>query len=367
MSKSCSTIAIAGGGWSPNIGNGFFNLGTMHVLRQAMPEAKIVFASDQPAYWNFVRHTTPKNSLKTMDYIEADYLVLHGSVLTSRFPTMWSESLSRLRERETKLVFISSGLFDYSEEEIAICRAYLKKYPPYLLVARDQVTYENFHDLAEYSYSGIDSAFFVPDVYQPLKLDLPPYLVLNFDKYTEPRLSIDKNSKPSDLIYEGPELRQSRKFEFAGDVWQAHFPTIRYHLSRRLQKFYPYIAGPLRLHGTGPTHVNGYMIVRTDHQINPMLVSKVFSGPNTFASDIPETYLSLYAQAAGVFSDRIHACVVTLAYGNHAMLFSQSGRARVLERIGAHEISKKPTKISQEYLAEEKKAMLDFIKSVPFS
>ena len=91
------TIAVVGGGWSTNVGNGFYNLGTIHILKQIFPEDRIVLLSDQEAYWDFRNHKTPTNSLRFLDHIRPDYIVLHGCFLTKYFPAMWEKTFQLLQ------------------------------------------------------------------------------------------------------------------------------------------------------------------------------------------------------------------------------------------------------------------------------
>lgn len=360
-------IIVAGGGWSTNIGNSLFNLGTLYILNQVLPQAEVILLSDQPAYLDFFRHKTPKNSLKIFNYVSPDYIVLHGSVLQRRFPQIWSESLDIMRKKGTKIIFISAGLSDYTDLEIEICKRYLKRNPPFLFISRDSETFKHFFHLAKYSYDGIDSAFFLPEVFSPIEIDLPPYIIFNFNKYTEPKVSIIYDDAA--LISEqnqSKELVRSRMFYFLGKMWKVEFPLIKYYISKQLQKFYPYMEALFPFCNRRSTYIGDYMIVRTDHQINPIFLRKVFRGPHTYVWDTPYTYLCLYANTTVTFSDRVHACVATLAYGKPAMLFSQSGRSRILNRIGAQDIYRQPTTVSQAKLSEEKKSLLNYLKSIPF-
>jgi hypothetical protein len=92
----------------------------------------------------------------------------------------------------------------------------------------------------------------------------------------------------------------------------------------------------------------------------------MYRAPTSFTWDLPDPYLALYAHAALVLSDRVHACVAALAYGRPAMLFSKSPRALILERVGANRIEQRPITISQDELRGEKEKMIRFLRSIPF-
>ncbi len=357
-------VIVAGGGWSTNVGNAFFNMGTLHILRTVLPDAPVFLLSDQPANLD-LRRKAPANSLNIFHHIDADLVVLHGSVLTRYLPRIWGESFKRLRERGTRLVFISSGLFEYSEPEIKVCRQFLEQNRPFLFVSRDSDTYEYFGDLAEHSYNGIDSAFFLPKMFTPTGLGLPPYIAVNFDKAPEPTITCLANSGCRQRT-DAPAANGSVQFELNGNCWRVSFPAFRQRLARRLGKFYPYFESLIPFQRSRSEFAGDRLIVRLDHQFNPVYLRKIFRSPNSFCWDIPDPYLCLYANAELTLTDRIHAALVTLAYGKPAMLFSRSGRARILERVGVGGMDREPVFLNQSRVEEERNNMLRFLGQVPF-
>jgi hypothetical protein len=186
------TVAIPIG-WSTNIGNAFFAEGIKYVLERAIPNCRAVLLTDQAAFLNLMpgrnyRHE-PRNSLRYLDHIRPDYVVLAGSCLTEQFPRIWGESFRHLCQAGTKVLLIGAGRYDHTAKEIEVCRNLLKQYPPYVFISRDHKTYEVFRDVSKHSYDGIDCAYFV-QVFQPIRTDLPPYIILNFDKTPEPLIRV---------------------------------------------------------------------------------------------------------------------------------------------------------------------------------
>lgn len=367
--------------WSPNIGNAFFALGIQHALTTAVPNAQVTLMSDQAAYLNFVPlisyRQEPKNSLRYLEHIRPDYLVLSGSLLTQQFPTVWGETLEKLCSAGTKLLLIGVGYYDYSDSERQVCRSLLERFRPFVFISRDRVTFQDLHDVADYAYDGLDGAYFLPEMYQPVATSLPPYVVINFDKIPEPILGIDSVAREISLNGNGSNgngnngngnghEEAERCFEFQGQKWKATFPRMRYAAARYMSKSFGHLMGPLGLYGSTQSTIGEYTIVRTDHQLNPVVTSRIFRGPNAFAGDVPYSYLNLYSQTQLTLSDRIHAVLATLAYGKPAMLFSKSGRAHILERIGAEEVTKRPITLDLSRLEQEKAAQLEFLRSVPF-
>lgn len=354
-------------GWSPNIGNAFFALGAQYALRKAIPGGRVEMTSDQAAYLNFLPGPSyrkePRNSLRYLDYVRPDYIVLAGSLLTAQFPRVWEQSFEKLHRAGVKTILLGVGYYDYSDEERRICRELLQKFPPHVLVSRDRRTYEDLKDVAEYAYDGLDNAYFLPDVYQPIPSDMPPYITLNFDKTPEPGIRLISDSE--NVAAHAPHIAY---FDFENKKWEVRFPRIRLAISRMsgLSKAYGFISAPLGLHGTRQSHVGDWMIVRTEHQFNPISKRRIFRGPNAFAGDLPYVYLDLYAQTTLTLSDRIHAVLATLVYGKPAMLFSRSGRALILERVGADSVTQKPILLDLDLVREEKEKELQFLQSIPF-
>lgn len=353
-------------GWSPNIGNAFFALGIQWLLERAIPGARVELFSDQAAYLNLVpgpyyRHE-PRNSIRYLDYIRPDYIVLAGSLLTDQFPRIWEDSLKVLYEAGTKILLIGVGHYDYSPTEIKRCREILTRYRPFVFISRDHRTFENLHDIADYTYDGIDGAYFMPDVFQPMETALSPYIVLNFDKTPEPWVEI----LACDSLQPKTSFSQIVDFHFEEREWLVQFSKLRLQVARLLGKGASFIMGPLGLYGTHQAQVDEFRIVRTDHQLNPIMPRRIFRGPNAFAGDIPYTYLNIYAQTELTLTDRVHAALVTMAYGCPAMLISQSGRASIIERVGGGDVTRQPTRLDMGVLDREKQSLIDFLQSIPW-
>ena len=352
---SATTIAIVAGYWSTNIGNSFFQLGAEYVLKRAFPEARVVLVADQPGYYN-VRQGNPRNALIPLEYMPIDYLVILGPFLRPEYEVIWSSTIEKLLARNVRIMVLSAGMMDYSAELIEKSRHWLAKIRPYVLTTRDEETYRNFADLAEFAFNGIDVAFFLSDVYEPMPLEMKEYVVFNFDKIPEPYVNVSDNQEHTG--------KADYEFQFKNKVWQVRFPSLRTLLSRRSRIFS--FAEPLLWRGHPyPKQIDGMRIIRTDHRFNPLILRKAYRGPNSFVLDIPWPYLDIYSQATCTFSNRVHACVAALAYGKPAMLFSKTPRARLLQRVGVNEITQRPSLVSSERLQEEKRALLDFLSRIP--
>lgn len=342
-------IGFVGGFWSTNIGNSFFNLGAEHILRKVFPEDNVVMIADQPGYWTFwnKKKGNPKNALDLIGSYDLDYLFLLGPCLTTTFGSIWKESLRKLYSRGTRVGIISAGQMKYSEEEIYSAKQVLKEFPPFLISTRDKRTYENFAQVCPNTYCGIDAAFFVSDVYEPVKINIGKFLVMNFDKLPEPYLI---------------ESKDSGTLEIDNTRFQLKFPKLRKWLGDKSDAF-SYLLSFLP-ERTKDGLFGEYTIVRTNNRYNPMFVRRVYKYPNSFASDVPYSYLNLHSNAAMTITDRVHSCVASIVYGKPAMLFKKTGRSGLLDRVGAQEIQSRPVTIDLHELDLEKGKMMSFLKEV---
>lgn len=115
------------------------------------------------------------------------------------------------------------------------------------------------------------------------------------------------------------------------------------------------------------------LIIRTHHSCWPIwqhgvvdlgIPNDYFNMSNTLISDIPDDYLNLYAKAKAIYSSRVHACVAAFSFGNPAMLFSQTLRSCLLDKVGADTIKEKLTCPNIEKIKQEKLKHLAFLSSI---
>jgi hypothetical protein len=104
--------------------------------------------------------------------------------------------------------------------------------------------------------------------------------------------------------------------------------------------------------------------IYTHHNMWGPLPRKYTRTPNTLVSDVPEDYLNIYANCNSVYSDRVHACVASLAYGNAAKLFTKSPRKALFREVGAEEIGEKLITLDQRKLQQIKYAHLQNVQTV---
>lgn len=329
-------IAFVGGFWSTNIGNAFYNIGTKYLLKNCFPNDDLYFISDQQNYFGHNIYFK-KKYFDINSYWDVDYIVLNGPMLNEPSIRYWKSTLKNIK-KETKVILLSCGSMRYNEKEYEVVRRFLKKINLFILSTRDTYTYEKYHDLAEYSYDGICSAFFLPEAQKTLDLGrYGKFVVLNFDKKNEPKINYYEDKKDLKI------KRGTKIFELLGKKWV-------------ITKNY------MPIHRT--LNIGEYKIIRTCHKCNPFPKKSLYTKKGIFISDIPYSYLNIYANADVVFSDRVHACVVSLAYGKHAMLFSNSPRACLFDKFNINDLKKKPVKIDLNKLEIEKTKLKKFLCSI---
>ena len=337
--KNNPTIVYTGGFWSTNIGNAFFDLGCLHLLKKAMPDASIHFSTEQVGNYLVENGGNLSSCIDYIGNIEADYIVVAGPMLLRSMRSLWANTIDKMKKRGTKLVLLSAGCGEYNEDEKKIVRNFLEEVRPYAIISRDTYTYEEFGDLAENKYDGICCAFYVDDYFKPYKLLFDEYVVFNFDKGVEPFFNEElckddcgKIFEPSAWLYKKLSRYDPRRYMFA---------------KKRLEK------------------IGKYDVIRTAHSFNMSWPRKLLmKSPNMFVSDTPYDYLNLYANSKALLSDRVHACVAALAFGKPAMFFGNTPRSKLFSRVGVEDINKRPVMLNEDFMKREKMNMLNYVKDI---
>lgn len=348
------TVAIVSGFWGQNIGNAFFNIGGKWLLDQVFGHQNVAFIQDQPAYQTLNRKSkgNPSNDFGLLRHLDVEYVVLQGPMLTKTFSLIWGDTFREYRRRGVRTILLGAALFKFSREEIEAARTFLKEFPPFIIVTRDRDSYEAIKDCASFTYSGIDSAFFVPLAYRPVPLVNADYVTLTFDRFPEPSIEVQESTART-------VLKSDVTFDSIGYIWALKTPKLQQRISA-MGKWQAYL-GWLIDRRNLPHKIGKYEVIRPEHRYHPYVGWKIYKYPNAVASDEPFTFFSLYAATRLTLSDRVHACVVTLAYGNPAMLFTSTPRARLFDRLGLGEIRTKPVILDPSLLERERNNEIDFL------
>lgn len=324
-----------------NIGNGFIDLGAEVQLKSALPKnaqmiklsqcsnfaaslGKMFAIKELPGIewlWThlmqkFVHqlHDKTYKAVSTLDVFspakiaKLDYLVIPGCVLTVPFFVIFGKFLEEKVKQGCKLIFLAASGNYYTEEEKTCVKEWLTKLKPYAITFRDSVAYKNYSSLCDKTYNGIDCVWFVNRLDIPkCETSMDPYAVLNFD--------LPKND------------------------------DIKKRLSQTLKD---------------------RNIIYTDHKPYPYTKVSKRAKSNVMCSDYPLDYLFLYKNVKETYSDRVHACIPTLSFGNKAQLISDSPRIALFENVGIDlsEIKSNPISLDQGVLKELQDKQIAFISKL---
>jgi len=312
-----------------NIGNGFIDYGAEETIKAAMPmDAEIIKLSQCANFaaslgksfmirenvfvrwiWNHVMQHFEKKlhdktyvAVSTLDVFSPakiakfDYLILPGCILTVAFFTIYGKFLEEKQRQGCKFIFLGASGNYYTENEVEVVKEWLNRLKPHALMFRDSVAYRHYAECCENSYNGIDNVFFVNRLNIPkTETSMDPYVVLNFDlpKHNSCRKELEKRFVDRNIIY-------------------------------------------------------------TDHKPFPYMKVSQRAKENVMCSDYPLDYLFLYRNVSETYSDRVHACIPTLSFGNKAQLYSDSARVALFENVGIdlNEIKSHPVSLDQQKLKE---------------
>lgn len=293
-----------------NIGNGFIDLGAEETIKRAMPQdaqlikvsqcanfaasmGKTFLLKEKPVVnWLWVNmmqkfasriHDKSYKTISTLDVesvprlMKFDYMIIPGCVLTIPFFTIYGKLLQDKVNEGCKLIFLGASGNFYTDYEINLVSKYLCELNPLVIMTRDSVAYDKYKKFSQYSYNGIDNVFFVNLLNLPkLKTTVSRYSIVNIE---EP-----KHKKIKEQI----------------------------------------------VHQLKNEHKN---IIYTNHKPFPYSKVSKLVKEGVMVSDYPLDYLLLYKNADEVFSDRIHACIPNLSFGNKARLFSDSPRKELFRNM----------------------------------
>lgn len=307
-------IALYTGSWPQNIGNAFFDLGLEAIVKLAFPSANI-FYTGGAVHWMF-NHSAPTskrlpfikhdkknsdNSIEIAQFANVDLVIVPGMCIAKEFVDNNGKTFLELAKRKIPVLFIGAGALEYNQSEARYYVEFLNKLHKYGIVTRDSDTFNILNDNgAKNIEKGIDCAWFLPDRYTCPKLSLPKFNIMNFDAGEE---------------IAGVDHKDNAVFRTHHDCW-----------------------GPL------PT--------------------RYINKENTLVSDVPFDYLTLYANANETYSDRVHACIATLTYGNKAKLFSKTPRKSLFKELNVENITQELTKVDMNLLRELKEKQINTVKKM---
>lgn len=296
-------VLILNGCWSPNIGNAFVNLGTEQIIRKAFGKCEIIYSADVANKWFFglcgEEGQYSNNSFNISKYIaDIDLVVWGGMILTEYNFKLAQEIFMEFDNREIPILFLGAGADEYSDVEAEYVANCLQKLKYVGIITRDTNTYEMFS-----KYEGLK---------QKIQEGIDAAFFVDYCDI--PRLNIEK-----------------------------------YDVECFDRIVTPYI-----------DH-KGKRILYTHHDCFGKLPTRYINQKDTIISELPYDYLTIYKNVDVTYAERVHACIATLAFGNKAMLYSQTIRAKLFDKVldnGTAKIQKSPVSADKIKLNTEKERMI---------
>lgn len=311
-------IGYIGGFWATNVGNSFYNIGMMKLLKSIQGEDNVHFVPDPPQ----VNWAGLRGDYSVIPKLDIDLYIISGPILGYDLKKIYSGIFDKITKNGGKIAFISAGAVDYSETEAESVAGFLRKYNVPFVFTRDSQTYELYKDrLDGHVYDGLCTSMFLNDAVVPPDIN-EDYVVTNFPYWHEPVLTSleDKWSAKTSIFL-------PRQDEILG------LPVVR-----------------LQSKGIIPN----VRFFRTEKLL--------YTRRNMYYSDLPYGYLSILKSAKIVFSDRVHTCAAGLILGSSCMYIkgqrrSKDGRNNIFLRLGLPDIFDGPVSLDMPYIESEKTKM----------
>ncbi|MCP4991058.1 MAG: polysaccharide pyruvyl transferase family protein [Colwellia sp.] len=318
-------VLYYGGCWQTNIGNAFLDYGSLYAINEAAPEAEVFFASELSRWFYMVNGYNMEPAVDLARFADIDYVVISGMVLYDDFLRLEAPVIKELSDRGVKIVLSGCAGDNLGEQEVGNLKRFIETINVVGFISRDADCYDIYKDCFPKSMNGLDWAFFLKDAFKPMPLTLKDFIVFSFRHIDEPE--IDTEGKR--IIRADHECYNFFKSPLRGVVFSKRWPFIK------MSDYEP--------------------------------VNKKALTNNSLISNLPDDYLNLYANAYATYSDRIHASIATLSFGNYARLYSTSQigkRIALLERVEVPDITKKLVKLDQQKISVIKQEQIDFLRSI---
>lgn len=268
-------IVNANNCWFTNVGEGFIDIGVQNfVANLTARDPSLRFGALSCMSDFYLGHMYAKrqedvlhlaearcraaaNSVKLENYFAPDLYILPGMFATREFAcgggyaAAQREMAITFRQRGGQIGFLGLGACEYTDEERRDFLKLLEVLQPAFVVTRDRKTYELYHNDID-CVQGLDCAFWVKDGFDPRGLRHARYVISTFNRSDE----------PEDLARHADYLR--------------------------------------------PWHMQYDLTVEK---------TRYLAKKNLMVSDSPFDYITLYANAEKVYTDLVHATIISLLYG----------------------------------------------------
>jgi len=304
-------ILLINGCWTPNIGNAFVNFGLEGLLGSIFPNAEIVYSANINNRWFFANATADRqyynNAFDITKHLTGiDLVAWGGMMLTKEFVDVVGDTFHSLSSANKPLVFLGAGGDTYDSEEVSVVVDYLKTLKNVRITTRDSQIYSLYKDT---EVAQLFSEAIDCAFFLPEFISPPTMTIESFDIECFDRIPT---------------------------------PVIDHQ---------------------------GKKVIFTHHDHNGVPYEKYVSHPDTLVSELPYDYLTLYSNASAVYSERFHACIAALAYGNSAQLFSKTPRKALFEKVFeqpemAQELGQHPMALNKSFFNQVKQSVIESTRNI---
>lgn len=304
-------ILYYGAGWPTNIGNAFIDLGALALLHAAAPNAQIAFASEMPR-WFFSQVPREHRLLPRMANAGNQDNALDVASIT-----------------ECDLAVFSG---------MAMCETFIRINGPTILRLRGRSVPILLLGTGAETYSSQEQS-----------------LVECFLRDVDPIGFISRDDRSYEMFSGAASL--SRRGIDCGFFVSESYTPFRLALPEYSVLNFDTTPEPeLKVHHR--------LVIRTHHSCWVPIPAKHLRDENTLISDIPYDYLTIYANAEEVHTDRVHASVAALAYGRRTKLYHATPRGSLFDAVGADGIRQRPVQLDMQVLEDKKNAQIISVREI---
>ncbi|MBE9135947.1 polysaccharide pyruvyl transferase family protein [Nodosilinea sp. LEGE 07088] len=298
------SILVENSTWN-NIGDGFYQFPIFYLLEALFGHNSNISMIDGPVERAFrlgskLKSRFKKNAFEISTLYRGDIYVFSGPILNSNFLSHYASFIKTIKQEGANYLILSShSSLDRESKQFDDIIHFLSLYPPLGISTRDTHTFNLLNPHLENCYNGICCAFYAYLLLPLAKLRIDrPYITVSFYKSFEPDIEIELGDQAISDVKLSP-------YGLSEHAWA--WKLLRHGEFLR----------PL------PQRISNYEVIRPHHGIGTSFFNVDFSKPNSYLSFNPLSYLGLYQNSTLTISDRVHACVATLAAGKPALFYSR--------------------------------------------
>ena len=260
---------------------------------------------------NFAFISPLQDKINQIQYQRADLHVFTGPILSQcdSAHAFGAKIKDIIAHNEKYCIISASGTAMRKEDQDKVGEIFTT-FPPLFITTRDEESYLWLKPFVHNLYNGICTAWLVDRTIHPGTFQLDkPFFISSWYTELDPVYSIPKGK---DCTIENLDVHHKKTY-----------CGLPYDIARHLNFLRPQ-----------QKEIGGKTIVRTIQNLNTRYNHINFAMPQSFISFNVEKYLDVVKSSEFTISDRVHACVVSLACGRPARFLFSTPRAGIFTRMG---------------------------------